>query len=118
MEETRTNRLEIMAVIATALLHPVFVDVLHQRAVFIALALIGWASYITLRVWRGKNTLQKWGFRKQGLVAAFVATSVFSVAALVMMGVIAQARQSLVAERSQTCRGNPTKQTLPALTSG
>ena len=36
----RRSTWEIRAVIATALLHPVFVDLLHQRAVFIYLKLV------------------------------------------------------------------------------
>jgi Type II CAAX prenyl endopeptidase Rce1-like len=86
---------EIVAVIATALLHPLFVEVLHQRVVFIGLALVGWASYIGLRVWHDRDTLNQFGLRREGLVPAFVATSAFSAAALVAMALIAQARHAM-----------------------
>ena len=93
---TRRAIYEVGAVVATALLHPVFVDVLHQRAVFIALALVGWASYLGLRVWREQDALRELGLRREGLAPAFVATSVFGAAVLITMGVIAHARHALV----------------------
>jgi len=85
-----------MAVIATALLHPIFVDVLHERAVFIGLALVGWVSYIGVQAWRKANLLEELGLRKEGLVPAFLAASVFGVVALVAMALMAEARHALV----------------------
>ena len=90
------NVWEVAAVILTALLHPVFVDVFHQRAVFIALALCGWTIYLGTRCWKEKNVLQHFGFRKQGLKGSFVATSVFAVAAMAAMGGVAVNRHALV----------------------
>ena len=92
----RRGTYEIGAVILTALLHPVFVDVFHQRAVFIASALCGWVLYLASRAWKEKDLLRHWGFRKEGLGLAFIATSVFAVAALAVMTGIAVARQTLV----------------------
>jgi hypothetical protein len=87
---------EIVAVIATALLHPVFADVLHQRAAFIGLALGGWTVYLGVRLRRERGTLKQMGLRWEGLAPAFLAASVVGAAALVTMGVIAQTRQALV----------------------
>lgn len=82
--------------IATALPHPIFIDLLHQRVVFIGLALGGWVLYLGRRAWEQEDLLGHWGFRRQGLGAAFAATSVFALIALVAMGAIAMARQTLV----------------------
>jgi hypothetical protein len=87
---------EIGAVIATALLHPVFVDVLHQRAIFIGLALGSWVCYLGARFWRENSIFRDLGFRMEGLAPAFVAASLFAAEALFTMGVTAQARHALV----------------------
>ncbi len=87
---------EIGAVIVTALLHPVFVDLLDQRALFILAALGGWVFYLARRVAQEKGVLQHWGFRKDGLAPAFLAASVFAAAALAVMTGIALARHTLV----------------------
>jgi hypothetical protein len=87
---------EIAAVTATALLHPVFVDVLHQRAVFIGLALAGWGSYIGVQAWRNANLLPELGLRKQGFAPALLAASGFGAVTFVAMALIAEARHALV----------------------
>lgn len=94
--QTRRAICEIGAIIATALLHPVFVDVLHQKAVFIGLALGGWVCYFSIRAWREQDALQEWGLRREGLAPALGVTSLFGAAALATMGVIAEARHTLV----------------------
>jgi len=94
--QTRRAIYEIGAVIATALLHPLFVAVLHQRAVFIGLALGGWVWYCSARVRREQDALRKWGLRRAGLAPALAVTSLFGAAALATMGVIAAARHALV----------------------
>ena len=87
---------EVGAVVATAVLHPIFVEVLHQRAVFIGLALAGWLLYLGIRVREDQAVLGCWGFRTRGLGAALVATSVFAVVAVAAMGSIAIPRNMLV----------------------
>ena len=89
-------RYEITAVVGTALLHPLFVDVLHQRAVFIALAFVGWCTYIGTRVRANRNVLKEWGLQTQGLLPSFVATSAFSLAALIVMQVVARRQHTLL----------------------
>jgi uncharacterized protein len=86
---------EVAAVAATALLHPVFVDVLHQRAAFVGLALAGWTSYLCWRVRREPDALQALGLRREGFGPAFSATSVFSLVTLAAMGMIAQTQHPL-----------------------
>jgi uncharacterized protein len=87
---------EIVAVIATAVLHPVFKGILHQQVLFIALALGGWLAYFGARWRREEGVLQRLGFRKEGLVPAFLAASVFSTAALLVMAVVAGAQQTII----------------------
>jgi len=87
---------EIGAVIATAVLHPVFKGILHQRALFIALALGGWLAYFGARCRREQGVLQQLGFRKEGLGPAFLAASAFSAAALIVMAVIAGTQQTII----------------------
>ena len=86
---------EIGAVIATALLHPVFVDLLHRRAVFIMLALGGWVLYLGTRACRHRDVLEHWGFRRRELGPAFAATSAFALVALVVMVGIALGQHTL-----------------------
>ncbi len=90
------NTGEIGAVILTALLHPVFVDLFHQRASFIVLALGGWVIYLARRASQDNGVLQQWGFRRNGLGRAFTATSIFAALALAVMTGIALARHTLV----------------------
>ncbi|PWU21287.1 MAG: hypothetical protein C5B50_02045 [Verrucomicrobia bacterium] len=87
---------EIVAVVLTALLHPVFVEILHQRAIFIILALLGWLSYLAIRCWRHKNALAALGLRKEGYRPTLIATSVFGVIAFAAMVKIAIAHHRLL----------------------
>jgi uncharacterized protein len=87
---------EIGAVILTALLQPVFVMLLRQRALFILLALVAWAIYLVGRCRTERGAFREWGFRKEGLAAAFAATTLFALAALLVMGGLALAHHTLV----------------------
>ena len=64
------------AAAATGTLHPIFVDVLHLKALFIALAFLGWGSYFVLRVRRGRWVLAAWGFRRENLLPASLASAI------------------------------------------
>ncbi len=92
----RRRRYEIATVVGTAILHPVFVDVLHLRGVFIALALFGWGTYLIARVRANRNVLEEWGLQRQGLQPTFVAASAFSLAAFTLTGIIAHRQHTLV----------------------
>jgi hypothetical protein len=72
------------------------VDLLHQRAVFIALALVGWGTYIRARVRANPKVLKEWGLQTQGLLPSLVAASAFSVAALIVMQGVAQRQHTLL----------------------
>ena len=76
--------IEIIAAAMTGLLHPLFVDVLRAKALFIALAGLAWSVYFVYRVRRDRSVLQEWGFREKNLRPA-------SLAALVVLlgGVVA-----------------------------
>jgi hypothetical protein len=91
---------ETVAVAATALLHPAFVDVLHMGALFnaialVAIALVGCNTYICWRARREPEALRQLGLRREGLGPAFLATSGFSLVALPTMGMIAQTQNTL-----------------------
>jgi hypothetical protein len=87
---------EIAAVITTALLHPVCVDLLHRRALFIASALCAWGLYFAVRAWRDSDAFRRWGFRREGLRPTFIGTSAFAAAALAVMTAVAIVQGTLV----------------------
>jgi len=91
----RRTRLEVAAVFLTGVLHPVFGRVLHLQAVFIAAALIGWASYIALRVRRDPSLIHEWGFSSHGLARGTLATAVAAAVGFIGMGAIARAEGTL-----------------------
>jgi len=91
-----SNIWEVGAVCATALPHPVFVNVLHRRAAFIALALSGWVLYFSMRACQDGGAIRQWGFRRDGLKQAFIVASAFAAVALAAMIGIAVARSTLV----------------------
>jgi uncharacterized protein len=67
---------EIIAAAMTGLLHPLFVDVLRAKALFVALAGLGWSVYFVYRVRRDRSVLQDWGFREKNLRPASLAALV------------------------------------------
>jgi len=93
---TLRSRLEILAALATGVLHPVFVDWLHLRAVFIALAFTGWLTYVVRRVRRDPGLLRTWGLSWHGLAESAMASAVVAGVGLIVLGIIAVARGTLV----------------------
>jgi hypothetical protein len=87
--------MEVAAVCGTGALHPLFVEVLQLRAVFIAAALAGWAVYVALRVRADPAVLPEWGFTTRGLRGASWACGVVTVAGLAGMGVLGAATGTL-----------------------
>jgi hypothetical protein len=91
----RRPRLEVAGVCATGALHPVFVEVLHFRAAFIAAALIGWGAYVAICVRRRPSLLGEWGFTRRGLVGASCASGLVAACGLAGMAGYAAFRGSL-----------------------
>lgn len=84
-----TNRglAEIVAAIATAILHAIVVGIFELRGLFIAVALVAWSTYIASRVRSDPRVLVAWGLSSQGLrptirVGALVATLALAAMAL------------------------------------
>lgn len=91
---TRRSQLEVLAAILTGALHPVFVDVLHLKGLFIAAALIGWALYVALSVRRDSSLISAWGLSRQGLAGAAIASGSVSGVGLLALGAVAVAQGS------------------------
>jgi hypothetical protein len=91
----RRTKLEVLAVFLTAGLHLVLGRVPSLKGAFIAAALLGWASYIGLRVRRDPSLLEEWGFSRHGLARATLATSVAAAVGFIGMGAIAGAEGAL-----------------------
>src|SRR6266542_6416475 len=80
---------EITVASATGVLHPLFVDVLHAKALFVALAGIGWSAYFVFRVRRDRSVLQDWGFRKENLRPASLGALAVLLAGLLAISLLA-----------------------------
>ena len=91
----RTNRLEVGAVVATGLLHPLVSTHRVLLAPFIAAVLIGWGTYVTVRVRGDRGLWAVWGFTKANLKPAFRAASTFALAASAVMAAIGHGRGTL-----------------------
>ena len=86
---------EALAVIATGVLHLVFVELLHASAAIIAMALLGWGAYIAWRVRSGTSVLQSWGFRGDNFWRSLLASSLVATTAVAAMTSIAIARGTI-----------------------
>ena len=86
---------EIAAVAMTGMLHPVFVEWLHLRGVFIALAAAGWGTYIALRIRRDRSLLAAWGFSRNNLAVAFKASGLLLAFSIALLAGVAASRGAL-----------------------
>jgi uncharacterized protein len=91
----RRTQLEVLAVFLTAALHLVVSRIPPLKGVFIVVALLGWASYIGLRVRRDPSLLDEWGFSRRGLARATLATSVVAAVGFIGLGAIARSEGAL-----------------------
>ena len=80
---------EAWAVVLTGVLHLFFEEVLHQKLLFITLAVLGWGSYIVLSARRDPGVLRTWGFRRDNLRAALPVPTAFFVLASAALAVVA-----------------------------
>lgn len=95
MNVSTRSLLETASVIITGILHLAFVEALNAKAVFIALALIGWTGYIAMRVRKDRHLLRLWGFRRDNIRRTFIASSFISTIGMLVIAVIAMSRGSL-----------------------
>lgn len=86
---------EVVWVVMTGLLHLLISNVLELQAVFIAVALTGWIAYAVWRSRRDPEAPGRWGFRRRGLFATLVATSLFASVAGVAMAWVGHRRGTL-----------------------
>ena len=92
---TRRERGELIAAVATGLLHPFFLEVLDIKVVFVFGAVIGWGSYLIVRLRRYPSLLQTWGFRRAGLRESSRAAGAVLVLGLAAITLIAAIRGTL-----------------------
>lgn len=85
--------LDVSTVIATGILHLVFIEVFHAKAWFIVLAIAGWAIYVAVRVHSESSTLGFWGFRSINLRNTLIASS--TVATIAIFAMIPISRRAL-----------------------
>jgi hypothetical protein len=62
-KNARRAALEVSAVILTGAVHLLFEEVLHQKAPFIVLAILGWGTYFGLEIRRDPGVLKRWGLK-------------------------------------------------------
>jgi CAAX prenyl protease-like protein len=86
---------EVLAALATGVLHPLTVHVFEAKGVFILVAAVGWSFYIGLRVRGDKRAIRVWGLSFHGLRPTARIAAVFAIAATAVMAVVALRRGSL-----------------------
>ena len=72
MKEDRQKLFEIGAVVLTGLLKFVMMDYLEWRFVYIASAILFWASYLYWRHRQDAGILTEWGFRREEFKTCFM----------------------------------------------
>jgi len=95
MNLSTRSLVETGSVIFTGILHLIFVGVLDAKAVFIAVALIGWSGYIAVRVRNDRRLLAVWGFRCANIRSTFIISSFATAIGVLAMAVIALTQKSL-----------------------
>lgn len=84
--------LEVSAVIATGILHLVFIEVFQANAWFIALAIVCWTIYIAFRIHRDDSALSSWGFRSINLRKTLITSSIVVAIAIFAMIAISKGK--------------------------
>ncbi|MGQ0614414.1 MAG: CPBP family glutamic-type intramembrane protease [Planctomycetaceae bacterium] len=92
---SRRSRGEILAVLATGVLHLLFEELFRAKGIFIGAAASAWLAYALFRSRRDRAVWQAWGFRREGLSPAAIACLVLLVAGAAAMAAVAAARGSL-----------------------
>ena len=86
---------EVVAVIATGITHLIFEEAFHAKGPFIAIAAIGWLSYVIFRARQESGALHDWGLRLSGIRKASVAPLIVLLAGTFAIACVAMARDSL-----------------------
>ncbi len=89
------STLEVCAVLLTGALHLVFEEVFHQKAAFIALALLGWGTYLGLSIRKDRSVLKEWGMRLTGFRRAMAAPSLVLLTGAAVLAMIGLLRNTL-----------------------
>jgi len=89
------SALEVAGVIATGGLHLVLVHAFSARAVFIAVSIAAWSSYIAARLWKYPGCLLVWGFSRRGLRDTLTATTAVTILAAAVLAIIARYQNTL-----------------------
>ena len=89
------SALEVAGVIATGGLHLVLVHAFSARAVFIAVSVAAWTSYIWAQLCKDPGLLRIWGFSRLGLRDTLTATTVVAMSAAAIMAIIALSQDAL-----------------------
>ena len=84
--------LEVSAVLATGVVHLVFIELFQAKAWFIGLAILCWAIYIAIRVHNDDSALGYWGFRSVNLKKTSIASSTVAAIAVLAMIPISKGR--------------------------
>ncbi len=71
-DSDRRRWIEILAVVLTGGLKYVMVDWLNFRVFYITAACLAWSLYIISRYRHDRNSLQRWGFRKENFKHSFL----------------------------------------------
>jgi len=71
------------------------VGVLNAKAVFIAVALIGWSGYIAVRVRNDRRLLEVWGFRCDNIRSTFIISGLATTIGILAMALIVLSHGSL-----------------------
>lgn len=87
--------MEVGAVIATGLLHLLFLKVIGFHVLFIIAAIAGWSYYVARRSRRDPTLLRQWGFRRAGFAPTFFVSAAVTLVSIGIMAVIGQYRGQL-----------------------
>ena len=76
---TKPNWVEVGLVVGTGGLHHLFLHVLGFHGIFIALAVVGWTTYVVRKARQHPDVLVDWGFTRRRLRETFIVTSLVAV---------------------------------------
>ena len=96
----RRSFLEVSAVALTAALQFLFYDLLPGRGPFILATLIGWVTYIAVRIRRRPESLAEFGLSRNGLATSAATAAVILLVGAVVCWIVGSRRGSLNVSRN------------------